>query len=62
MTLKEFAKRVNISPQTLSRYIKSGKVTPRRYPSNIPYFLEEDIAAFNHGVFHFGVKRETAND
>ncbi len=56
MTLKEFASRVNISPQTLSRYIRDRKVTPRRYPSNVPYFTEEDVESFKRGEFHYGIR------
>ena len=54
LTLKQFAKEVNLTPQTISRYIRRKLLKPRRLPSGQPYFLPEDVERFKEGQFQFG--------
>nr|DAT12545.1 MAG TPA: helix-turn-helix domain protein [Caudoviricetes sp.] len=48
LTLKQFSAEVGYSTRQLSRYIKSGKLFPRRWLNGRCYFLEEDIEKFNN--------------
>ena len=54
LTLKQFAEAVNLSPQTVSRYIKEKKLFPRRLPSGRAYFEEIDVESFKKGIFVYG--------
>ena len=49
ISMEDFAKEVEVSYQTIYRYVKSGKLVPRRTLGGKPYFLTVDIATFkNH--------------
>lgn len=47
--VEEFARRVELSYQTIYRYVKSGKLVPRRTLGGRAYFLIGDVDVFkNH--------------
>lgn len=46
--IEEFARRVNLSYQTIYRYVKSGKLVPRRTLGGRPYFLVGDVEIYNN--------------
>ena len=49
LNLEDFAKEVDVSYQTIYRYVKSGKLIPRRTLGGKPYFLMADVETFkNH--------------
>jgi predicted DNA-binding transcriptional regulator AlpA len=49
LILKEFAERVGITPEWLSKLIKQGKVVPRIRGVNQRYFLESDVKDWIEG-------------
>lgn len=46
LNLEDFAKEVDVSYQTIYRYVKSGKLVPRRTLGGKPYFLTGDVETF----------------
>lgn len=44
--IEDFAKEVNVSYQTIHRYIKQGKLVPRRTLGGKAYFLTPDVDAY----------------
>lgn len=49
ISMEDFAAKVEVSYQTIYRYVKSGKLVPRRTLGGKPYFLLADVEAYrNH--------------
>ena len=49
LKLKEFAERVGITPEWLSKLIRQGKVIPRLRGVNQRYFTESDVKDWIEG-------------
>lgn len=47
--IHEFAQRIGRSPQTIRRWEREGKLTPKRLPSGQRYFDEADVRAITSG-------------
>ena len=43
MTIGDAAKHVGVSPDTLRRWEKKGRLTPRRSPSNRRYYTKDQL-------------------
>ena len=50
ITLERFAKEVGLSCRTINRYVKAGKLVPRRTLGGKPYFLLIDVELFKNHV------------
>ena len=46
LSMKEFATRIGLSSRTINRYIKSGKLIPRRSLGGKIYFYAQDVEVF----------------
>lgn len=47
--IQEFSEKVGVSSRTIYRYIDQGKLTPKRLPSGLPFFLQKDVDLFLDG-------------